>query len=139
MWSSGTGIANSGPTQGQMSDMGGIDRLGAAMLMAAVAVMPAGLGQALAAIARPLLLPGAGVGVCSSVIADITDRLTMARLPRPTFALLVADIRNSHGRAGTAPDPHPSELGRETLVAVGVALHRRTPFASGKRRARVVG
>jgi inner membrane transporter RhtA len=53
---------------------GGIDRLGAAMLIAAVAATPWGLGGALPAFGHPvLLLAGAGVGVCSSVIPYVTD------------------------------------------------------------------
>jgi inner membrane transporter RhtA len=47
----------------------GIDRLGLAMLVAAVALAPVGLGDAAAAFTRPeLLAAGIGVGVCSSVI-----------------------------------------------------------------------
>jgi inner membrane transporter RhtA len=40
---------------------------------------------------HPLWLAwGAGVGVCSSVIPYVTDQLAMARLPRATFALMLA-------------------------------------------------
>ena len=47
----------------------GLDRLGAAMAIAAGAVTPWGLDGALPAFRHPvLLLAGAGVGVCSSVI-----------------------------------------------------------------------
>ena len=68
-----------------------IDRLGAAMLVAAVVATPWGLGGALPAFGHPvLLLAGAGVGVCSSVIPYVTDQLAMARLPRATFALMLA-------------------------------------------------
>src|SRR5579862_8999976 len=53
-----------------------IDRLAAAMLIAAVAATPWGLGGALPAFRHPvLLLGGAGVGVCSSVIPYVTDQL----------------------------------------------------------------
>src|SRR5437763_6565814 len=70
---------------------GGIDRLGAAMLVAAVIATPWGLGGALPAFGHPvLLLAGAGVGVCSSVIPYVTDQLAMARLARATFSLLLA-------------------------------------------------
>jgi 1-deoxyxylulose-5-phosphate synthase len=49
----------------------------------AVAATPWGLGGALPAFRHPvLLLAGAGVGVCSSVIPYVTDQLAMARLPR---------------------------------------------------------
>ncbi|HET6185666.1 MAG TPA: EamA family transporter, partial [Trebonia sp.] len=61
----------------------GIDQLGAAMLIAAVAVTPAGLGAALPAFTHPAWLAwGIGVGVCSSVIPYVTDQLAMARLSR---------------------------------------------------------
>ena len=70
---------------------GGIDLLAGAMLIAALAVTPVGLAGALPAFGRPgLLLAGIGVGVCSSVIPYVTDQLAMARLPRATFALMLA-------------------------------------------------
>ena len=69
----------------------GVDRLGAAMLIALVTITPIGLAQAAPAFPHPLvLLAGIGVGICSSVIPYVTDQLAMARLPRPTFALLLA-------------------------------------------------
>jgi hypothetical protein len=52
----------------------GIDRLGAAMLVAAAIATPWGLGGALPAFGHPVLLlagAGVGVGVCSSVIQDV--------------------------------------------------------------------
>jgi inner membrane transporter RhtA len=43
------------------------------------------------ALSQPgLVAAGIGVGVCSSVIPYVTDQLAMARLPRATFALLLA-------------------------------------------------
>jgi inner membrane transporter RhtA len=69
----------------------GIDRLGAAMLIALLTITPLGFGQALPAFTNAqLLLAGIGVGVCSSVIPYVTDQLAMARLPRATFALLLS-------------------------------------------------
>jgi hypothetical protein len=35
---------------------------------------------------------GIGVGPCSSVIPYVTDQLAMARLPRATFALMLARL-----------------------------------------------
>src|SRR3989440_10004841 len=68
----------------------GIDRLGAAMLVALVTITPIGITGALPAMAQPLLLlAGIGVGICSSVIPYVSDQLAMARLPRATFALLL--------------------------------------------------
>ena len=69
----------------------GIDRLGAAMLVALLTITPLGLGEALPAFTNAqLLLAGIGVGLCSSVIPYVTDQLAMARLPRATFALLLS-------------------------------------------------
>jgi len=86
-------IANEGGPSGLsgLSGLSGIDRLGAAMLIAAVIATPWGLGGALPAFGHPvLLLAGAGVGVCSSVIPYVTDQLAMARLARATFSLMLA-------------------------------------------------
>ena len=69
----------------------GIDRLGAAMLIALVVVSPIGFADAAPAFTQPvLLLAGIGVGVCSSVIPYVTDQLALARLSRATFALMLA-------------------------------------------------
>src|SRR6266545_3755938 len=69
----------------------GIDRLGMAMLIALITVSPLGFTDALQSFRQPeLLLAGIGVGICSSVIPYITDQLAMARLSRPTFALLLS-------------------------------------------------
>ncbi len=71
--------------------MSGIDQLGLSMLVAAVVATPIGIGPAVAAFAHLLWLAwGIGVGVCSSVIPYVTDQLAMARLPRATFALMLA-------------------------------------------------
>jgi inner membrane transporter RhtA len=107
---------------------GGIDRLGASMLVAAVAVSPIGLGGALAAFSHPLLLlAGAGVGVCSSVIPYVTDQLAMARLPRATFALMLALLpvfATVIGAVVLGQIPSPAELAGIALVVAGVAVHR---------------
>jgi inner membrane transporter RhtA len=69
----------------------GIDRLGASMLVAAVAITPIGFGDALPAFTNiQLLLAGIAVGICSSVIPYISDQLAMAHLPRETFALMLS-------------------------------------------------
>src|SRR5256886_5720503 len=61
----------------------GIDRLGAAMLVALVTITPIGLTGALPAMAQPLLvLAGIGMGICSSVIPYVCDQLAMARVDR---------------------------------------------------------
>jgi inner membrane transporter RhtA len=71
--------------------LSGIDQLGVAMLIAALAATPVGVTAATSAFVHPLwLVWGIGVGVCSSVIPYVTDQLAMARLPRATFALMLA-------------------------------------------------
>jgi inner membrane transporter RhtA len=106
----------------------GIDRLGAAMLVALLAVSPIGLGDAVAAFAHPpLLLAGVGVGICSSVIPYVCDQLAMARLPRATFALLLALLPASATAIGLSvlrQVPHPAEVAGVVLVVCGVAAHQ---------------
>ncbi len=106
----------------------GIDRLGAAMLVALVVISPLGLRGALPALARPLLLlAGIGVGICSSVIPYICDQLAMARLPRATFALLLSLLPASATLIGLVvlrQVPALLEVAGILLVAGGVALHR---------------
>ena len=106
---------------------GGIDLLAASMLFAALAVTPIGLADALPTFARPaLLLAGLGVGVCSSVIPYVTDQLAMARLPRATFALMLALLpvfATIIGAIVLRQVPTPRDLAGIALVAVGVAIH----------------
>jgi inner membrane transporter RhtA len=127
-------IAN---TDAGTSAMSGIDQLGAAMLVAAVVVTPMGLGSALAAFAHPvLLLAGVGVGLCSSVIPYITDQLAMARLPRATFALLLAllpMLGTVIGAIMLGQLPTGQDLLGIALVVVGVALHQ-IPADEGRHR-----
>jgi inner membrane transporter RhtA len=106
---------------------GGIDLLAGAMLVAAVAVTPVGLPGALPAFTRPgLLLAGIGVGVCSSVIPYVTDQLAMARLPRATFALMLALLPASATVIGAIvlrQFPTPQDAAGVALVTAGVAIH----------------
>jgi inner membrane transporter RhtA len=107
---------------------GGIDRLGTAMLIAAVIATPWGLGGALPAFGHPLLLlAGAGVGVCSSVIPYVTDQLAMARLARATFSLMLALLpvfATVIGAIVLRQLPTVQDMAGITLVVLGVALHR---------------
>ena len=112
-----------------------IDQLGMAMLIAAIVVTPAGIGGAAPAFGHPAwLLWGVGVGVCSSVIPYVTDQLAMARLPRATFALMLALLPATATVIGlvvlrqvpTAPD-----LLGIGLVIAGVALHHTPPQPTG--------
>jgi inner membrane transporter RhtA len=127
-------IAGAGP-DGEVT--GGIDRLGAAMLVAAVVAAPVGLGGALPAFAHPvLLLAGAGVGVCSSVVPYVTDQLAMARLPRASFALMLALLpmfATLIGAIVLRQLPTAQDLLGIALVIAGVALHQVPPHRKETR------
>jgi len=110
----------------QGGGMAGIDRLGAAMLIAVVAISPIGFTQALPTFQHlDWLLAGIGVGVCSSVIPYITDQLAMARLSRATFALLLSLLPASAMAIGVLllrQIPTVLEVIGILLVVAGVAL-----------------
>jgi inner membrane transporter RhtA len=114
-------IARSGGSQG-------IDRLGAAMLVAMAAAFPIGIVDALPAFGDPLLLAAAiGVGISSSVIPYVCDQLAMARLKRASFALLLALLPATASAIGIVvlrQIPTPAEIAGILLVIAGVALHR---------------
>ena len=109
----------------------GIDRLGAAMLVALLTITPLGLAGAAVALTHPfLLLAGAGVGVCSSVIPYVTDQLAMARLPRATFALLLALLPACAAVIGALvlrQIPTLAEALGVALIVAGVAVHGEPP------------
>jgi inner membrane transporter RhtA len=121
-----TGGAGAGGTGRR--PMTGIDRLAAAMLVAAVVASPVGLPAAVPAFSHPAwLLWGVGVGVCSSVIPYVTDQLAMARLPRATFALMLALLpmfATLIGAVVLRQVPTLQDLAGIVLVIGGVALHR---------------
>lgn len=120
-------IANAG-SDGSRGPMDGIDRLGASMIVAALVITPIGLHGALRTLSDPLLLlAGAGVGVCSSVIPYVVDQLAMARLPRVTFALMLSLLpmfATLIGALVLRQIPTPQDLVGITLVIAGVALHQ---------------
>jgi inner membrane transporter RhtA len=105
-----------------------MDRLGASMLIAAIAATPFAIGQAAPAFTHPAwLLWGIGVGLCSSVIPYVTDQLAMARLPRATFALMLALLPATATVVGLvvlSQVPTARDLAGIGLVIVGVAVHR---------------
>jgi inner membrane transporter RhtA len=107
---------------------GGIERLGAAMAIAFVFIMPIGFIQAAKAFAMPeLVFAGIGVGVCSSVIPYVCDQLAMSRLPRASFALLLALLPATATIIGVIvlrQIPTVRDLAGVSLVMVGVAVHR---------------
>jgi inner membrane transporter RhtA len=109
-------------------DVSGIDGLAASMLVAAVAVTPLGGWEVLPALSDPVaLLAGVGVGISSSVIPYVSDQLAMARLPRATYALMVALLPATATVIGVVvltQVPTPPEAAGVALVVAGVALHR---------------
>jgi inner membrane transporter RhtA len=106
----------------------GIDRLGAAMLIALIAAMPFGVAEVVPALSKPELIPaGIGVGVSSSVIPYVCDQLAMARLPRATFALMLTLLPATAAVVGMvvlAQMPTPAEIAGILLVAAGVGVHK---------------
>jgi inner membrane transporter RhtA len=108
--------------------VGGIDGLAASMLVAAMVVTPLGGWEVLPALSDPVaLLAGLGVGISSSVIPYVSDQLAMARLPRATYALMVALLPATATVIGVVvltQIPTPAELTGVALVIAGVALHR---------------
>lgn len=107
---------------------GGVERLGAAMSAAFLFVMPIGLLQALAVLGAPLLiLAGIGVGICSSVIPYICDQMAMSRLPRASFALLLAllpAMATVIGIIVLGQVPDAVDVVGVALVMGGVAVHK---------------
>ena len=110
-----------------LNGIAGIDLLAAAMMIAAAVVTPVGLGSALPAFTHPvLLLAGVAVGVCSSVIPYVTDQLAMARLPRATFALMLAlapVFATIIGAIVLRQVPTIRDITGIALVTAGVAIH----------------
>jgi inner membrane transporter RhtA len=105
----------------------GIDRLGLSMLVAAVAVTPLGLADAVPAFGTPRLLgAGLAVGVCSSVLPYVLDQLALARLSRAGFALMLSLLPATATIIGLLvlrQVPEPAELAGIALVIAGVAIH----------------
>ena len=108
--------------------LSGIDQLGAAMLIAALVATPLGISGALPAFVHPSwLLWAIVVGLCSSVIPYVADQLAMARLPRATFALMLALLPATAtviGLVVLGQVPTLQDLLGIALVIGGVALHQ---------------
>ena len=116
----------------------GIDGLAASMLIAAVVVTPMGGWAVLPALTDPVaLLAGIGVGVSSSVIPYVSDQLAMARLPRATYALMVALLPATATVIGVVvltQVPSWVEVAGVALVIAGVAVHREVSQPAGRLR-----
>ena len=107
---------------------GGVERLGAAMMIAFLVLIPIGLHQAVGAFGSlTLIAAGVGVGICSSVIPYVSDQLAMSRLPRASFALMLALLPATAtviAAVVLAQVPTLQDLLGVGLVMVGVAVHR---------------
>ena len=106
----------------------GVERLGAAMAIAFCFIMPIGIIQAAKAFGSVnLILAGIGVGICSSVIPYISDQLAMSRLPRESFALMLALLPAMATIIGVivlAQIPSLQDVIGVLLVMLGVAVHK---------------
>jgi inner membrane transporter RhtA len=115
---------------------GGVDQLGAAMLIAAVVATPFGIARAAPAFTHPWwLLAGIGVGLSSSVIPYVTDQLAMARLRRSTYALMLCVLPAWAAVIGAVvlgQIPTARDLLGIALVIVGVAVHQQAPAHLGE-------
>jgi len=107
---------------------GGVDRLAMAMVVASIVITPIGLKSASGALLDPkILLAGAGIGICSSVIPYICDQFAMARLSKATFALMLSLLPATACLVGIVvlrQIPSISEVGGVGAVIAGVALKR---------------
>jgi inner membrane transporter RhtA len=112
----------------RISGPGGLDRLGAAMLVAAAVALPFGIRDAAPAFLDWRLLAAAiAVGVTSSVIPYVCDQQAMARLPRATFALMLAilpAVATVMGLVVLHQKPTLTDLAGIGLIVAAVALHR---------------
>ncbi|MEM9163993.1 MAG: EamA family transporter [Cyanobacteria bacterium P01_F01_bin.4] len=106
----------------------GVGRLGAAMAAAFIFVMPIGFAEAIPVFSNlTLVLAGVGVGVSSSVIPYVCDQLAMSRLPRNTFALLLALLPATATLVGAivlGQIPTVRDITGVLLVMGGVAIHK---------------
>jgi len=106
----------------------GVDRLSVAVVVAAVVATPVGIAQAEPAFTHPAwLLWGVGVGVCSTVIPYVADQWAMSRLPRASYALMLALLPVTATICGLVvlgQVPTQQEVVGIGLVGAAVALHR---------------
>ena len=90
--------------------------------------MPIGFSQAMRALGSPaLVVAGVGVRICSSVIPYVCDRVAMSRLPRASFALLLAllpAMATAIGAVVLLQIPTSRDIFGIALVMLGVAVHR---------------
>jgi inner membrane transporter RhtA len=112
----------------RVAGLGGIDGLGAAMLVAAVVITPIGGAAVVPHLLDPVAIgAGIGVGISSSVIPYVCDQLAMARLRRETYSLMVSLLPATATVVGfvvLGQVPTPREVVGVLLVVAAVAAHR---------------
>ena len=112
----------------QGGKVSGIDGLGAAMLVAMLAITPIGGWSAAPALLDPIAVAaGIGVGISSSVIPYLCDQLAMARLSRAAYSLMVSLLPATATVIGVvvlAQIPSPAEILGVGFVVAAVAVHR---------------
>jgi inner membrane transporter RhtA len=112
----------------QSRQMSGINGLGAAMLIATLAVIPVGGWYVAPVLLDPVAVAaGVGVGISSSVIPYVCDQLAMARMTRATYSLMVSLLPATATVVGVivlAQIPTSTEILGVGLVVAAVAVHR---------------
>jgi inner membrane transporter RhtA len=112
----------------QSGQMSGINGLGAAMLIATLAVTPVGGWYVAPVLLDPVAVAaGVGVGISSSVIPYVCDQLAMARMTRATYSLMVSLLPATATVVGVivlAQIPTSTEILGVGLVVAAVAVHR---------------
>jgi inner membrane transporter RhtA len=110
----------------RISNRDGIDRLALSMMVAAIAITPAAVGQT--GLNHPkAVLAGIGVGICSSVIPYACDQLALRTMSRAAFALMLSLLPATATAIGLivlAQRPRTLELAGVALVVAAVGVHR---------------
>lgn len=110
----------------RVAKAGGVDALALAMLVGAIAIAPFTAGKTGPAFADPLLLAAVvGVGLLSSVVPYAIDQVTLRRLPRHRFALMLAVLPATAAVVGSivlGQLPTLGELAGILLVTVAIRL-----------------
>jgi inner membrane transporter RhtA len=109
-------------------EIGRIDGLASAMLIASLVITPIGGWSAAPALLDPVVLAaGIGVGVTSSVIPYVCDQLAMARLGRATYSLMISLLPATATVVGIVvlgQIPSSTEVVGVALVVAAIAVHR---------------
>jgi inner membrane transporter RhtA len=123
--------------------LGGIDGLGAAMLLAAPVVTVLGGWEVAPHLLDPVALAaGVGVGISSSVVPYVCDQLAMARLPRETYSLMVSLLPATAtviGLVVLGQTPTGRQLLGISLIVAALALHRDRQDDREPARPRAIG